>query len=50
MERVELLWKEREDGNQVINEKASLWLSDFLGIESINEETIADADMSDDII
>ena len=50
MERVELLWKEREDGNHVINEKASFLLADLLGIESINEETIADADMSDDII
>jgi hypothetical protein len=51
MERVELLWKEREDGNKVINEKASLWLSDFLGIDTIHEETIDDiADTSDDVI
>lgn len=51
MERVELLWKEREDGSKVINEKASLWLSDFLGIDTIHEETIDDiADTSDDVI
>jgi hypothetical protein len=51
MERVELLWKEREDGNKVNNEKASLWLSDFLGIDTIHEETIDDiADTSDDVI
>ena len=51
MERVELLWKEREYyTNTDLNEKLFV-LSDLLGIESITEETISDAvDISDDII
>jgi hypothetical protein len=51
MERVELLWKEREYYTNVdLNDRLFI-LSDLLGIESINEETIdAIADSSDDII
>ena len=40
MERVELLWKEREDGNKVLNEKATFWLADILGIDNINTEEV----------
>ena len=51
MERVELLWKEKSDNPIAdFNEKAFA-LSDLLGIDMINEETIDDiADASDDII
>ena len=51
MERVELLWKEREYYTNVdLNDRLFI-LSDLLGIESIKEETIeAIADSSDDII
>ena len=50
MERIELLYKEKVDPqntnlNEIISDLCTL-----LGIESINEETIADADMSDDVI
>jgi hypothetical protein len=51
MERVELLWKEKSDDPTAdFNEKAFA-LSNLLGIDSINQETIGDiADSSDDVI
>jgi hypothetical protein len=51
MERIELLWQEREDKNKVVNDKAAFFLADILGIESVSEETINDiSDPKDDII
>ena len=51
MQRVELLWKEKsDDETRDFNEKAFA-LSNLLGIDMINQETIGDiADTSDDVI